>query len=204
MKIPKYLFFIGVVFSVFAEGAVLVSNLAEPIRATTTIDLNLWALQTFETDNNAYNLLDIRTMLGESTSGAGIVAELRAYDTLALLTTMTVPSLAGPVSVKTLTPDNAVTLEPNTIYALVFSLTGSGSFGWSYAQGQNQTGPGSLLDYAYSEDQGVTFPIIRDDNPYLIQVNVDAAGVPEPSTLALCVSALIAVSILKLRQRHPR
>jgi hypothetical protein len=194
---------LAAVCSVCVEGAVLVSNLAEPTipgENDTAIHLNQWAWQSFRTDNQAYKLVDIRTVLGDSTVGAGVVAELRVYDTGALLTTMAVPSLAGALSLKTLTPDNPVTLNPMTIYALVIGASGPGSFFWRYAEGNNTTGPGSLIDFAYSTDQGVTFPDVRSEDFYLMQVNADAAGVPEPCTLGLCGSALIAVSILRGRQ----
>lgn len=198
------------VISASAEGAVLVSNLAEPTIPgdnDTNITLDFWARQTFATDNNAYDLVDIQTVLGDSTPGTGIVAELRDYATGTLLTTMTVPSLAGVVSVKTLTPDNPVTLDPNTTYALVLGVSGGGSFYWRYAEGINSIGPGSLLVFGYSTDQGANFQDYTYVDPYMMQVNVDLAtpaDVPEPSTLALSLSALIAVSMLRLLQLRRR
>ena len=77
-------------FSICADGAVLISNLAEPTipgANDTDISMNLWAWQSFQTDNNSYNLIDIQTVLGNSTAGAGVVAQLRVYDTGTLLTT---------------------------------------------------------------------------------------------------------------------
>jgi hypothetical protein len=140
-------------------------------------------------------------MLGDSTVGTSIVAELRAYSSGALLTTMSVLTVGGGVSLRTLTPDTPAILDPNTIYALVIGASGAGSFHWRYAESNNKTGPGKLPEFSYSTDQGATWADYGTAEPYLIQVNVNLAqtGVPEPSTTALSVSALIAIAICRLK-----
>ena len=50
--------------------------------------------------------------------------------------------------------------SPNTAYWLVLGATGSGSFGWAYAPGNAQTGPGSLGGYSYSTNAGA-LPSLR-------------------------------------------
>jgi hypothetical protein len=182
-----------------AHAAILVSNLAEPTRATTLIEEGLWAAQAFETDANAYALIDITTVLGDASGSPVAVAELRRSGPLGidtspagLLTTFTVPSLAGALSVRTLTPDSPVALDPNTVYWIVLGVSGPGSFGWSYAEGNAKTGPGSLPAYGYSTDQGGSWGAFDAENPYKVRIDVNPAAIPEPSTIGLSAVALIA------------
>lgn len=172
-----------------AQATVLVSNLAEPVRATTSIEQALWAAQSFSTDASAYSLTSIRTILGSGIGSFTGVAELRAGTTTgALLTSFTLGSLAGPQGIQTLTPLSSVMLAPSSIYWLILGATGTGSFGWSYAQGNNQTGPGALGSYEYSSDQGAIWGAANTDDPYLIEVNVTSVSpVPEPATWAMMI-----------------
>ena len=199
-------------FCGYAHSAVLVSNLSEPLRATSTITNSplpndpAWAAQSFATDANTYSLLNIRTILGGASGSPDAFAELRkdtganAVDPSAggLLTTFTLPSLAGASAIRTLTPDSAVTLNPNTTYWLILGVTGTGSYGWDYAEGNATSGPGTLGSYAYSFPPPGAWATWGTDNPYYLEVNVSA--VPEPATCGLVGAALLACARFKMRR----
>jgi hypothetical protein len=129
------LFWVGV-FAPVASAGTLVSNLGEPTRFTTTVDMGLWAAQGFATDANSYTLTDFRTVVGNGTGSPSVVAELRAstmsgsIDTSAggLLTTFTAPDVSGALGVQTFTPEQSVDLDPNTTYYLILGVSGAGSF----------------------------------------------------------------------------
>lgn len=183
-------------------SSVLVSNLAEPTRATSALDVGLWAAQSFSTDANSYNLVDIMALLGGATGGPLVVAELRQdTPTGALLTTFAVPDLTGAVAVKTLTPLLGVSLSPSTTYWLILGVSNSGGFGWSYAEGNNWVGPGALSFFGYSTDQGASWGAFDIFNPYQIAVDVSSSTVPEPSTLVAGLSALLVASGFRFRRR---
>ena len=154
------------------------------------------------TDGNSYNLFNITTVVGDEAGSPSIVAELRKHTPDGvLLTNFDVP-LAGPPSVTALTPTSAVTLDANTTYWLILGvLGGAGSFGWSYAEGDNFVGPGALSSYAYSANQGISWDLSGNvGNPYKMSVNVDVATVPEPSTLASGAAALLVALAFRLRR----
>lgn len=170
-----------------ADAAILVTNIAEPTRATTIFPTDaIWAAQSFSTDANAYNLLDIDVIAGLRDGGPLVIAELRADSggPGAILTTFTVPLLStGSPQVVTLTPAAAVSLNASTTYWLVMSAL-DGSYGLSYAQGNNESGPGALGNYSYSTDGGV-WTNAANANPYHLQVNVDPVPLPAPALLLL-------------------
>jgi hypothetical protein len=72
-----------------------------------------------------------------------------------------------------LTPTDPIRLAPRATYWLVLGTSGDGSFGWIYADGDGQTGAGTLDRYAYSADEGVTWNADNpDNNPYQLEVLV--------------------------------
>ena len=184
-----------------AQAVVLVSNIAEPVRATTLVESALWAAQSFVNDGNSWSFSNIRTVIGDAVGGPDVVAELHQGAAPGTsITTFTVPGLAGPTGIKTILPLSAVTLAPGETYWLVFGVDGGGSFGWSYAEGNGQTGTGSLGSYAYSFDQGATWGSFGPDNPYLIEVNVTL--VPETAAWALMIGGFgLAGAALRSRRR---
>jgi hypothetical protein len=179
-----------------AHGAsVLVSNIGEDTRALTSVSNDLWAAQSFVTDNVSYVLNGIETILGNATTPLGAVAELRAdegVDALgSTLTTFSFTAGAGTPTVTGLTPASSVLLQPNRTYWLVIGAT-EGTLDWAYAEGNATTGPGTLAAYAYSDNQGVLWPgsQMNIENPY--QVSIQVTAVPEPSHFALMLAGLAA------------
>ena len=156
-------------------------------------------------------MTDIRAVVGDEIGSPTVVAQLRSYslsgevDTSAagLLTNFNLPSLTGALGVQTFTPESAVMLLPNTAYWFVLGVSSAGgSFGWSAEEGNAETGPGDLLGYAYSSDQGASFQNNDVVNPYLMQVDVgSASSVPEPSSLGMATTALLCGLCLALHRR---
>lgn len=190
----------------FTQAAVLLSNIDEPRRADTVIQQDPdpladppvdlpWAAQSFSTDNNDYVLTSIEVLLGNLVGNPTPVLELRNDDggqlPGGLITTFTLSSIsAGAPLVTTLTPADLVNLAANTQYWLVVGALGMGSFSFQYAEGNNQSGPGQLLNYAYSTNQGTTWGAGGSDNPYKLRVNVE--NVPAPAALFLTLTGLAA------------
>ncbi len=187
-----------------ASATVLVSNIGEPRRATTTIDGGFWAAQGFFNDGSASTLTSIRTVLGDATGIPNAFAELRQGSTLgAVVASFALPSLAGPSSARTLAPLGVVSLAPNETYYLIMGINGPGSFGWSYAEGNAFIGTGGFVNYEYSTDQGVSWVNFGGDNPYLLEVNVMAGAVPEPAAWLLMIAGLGATGAA-MRKRRAR
>lgn len=185
-----------------ASASVLISNLAEPLRGTTVVDNGLWAAQSFYNDPSTSQLVSIRTVLGEALDAPDVFAELRQGSTTgAVLTAFALPTLAGALSVRTLTPLSAVTLSPSETYYLIMGVRGGGSFGWSYAQGNGFVGTGGFGIYEYSTDQAGSWTNYGADNPYLMEVNVLAGAVPEPGSWLLLVVGLGGVGAVMRRGR---
>lgn len=186
-----------------ASAVVLLSNLSEPIRATTTIAYGLWAAQGFVNDGTTSSLVSIRTVLGQGAGMPGAFAELRQGSTTgALLTTFVMPALAGADSVRTLAPVSAVSLMPGETYYLLMGALGTGTFGWSYAEGNASTGPGAFANYEYSTDQGASWANFGADNPYLMEIEVrPSVAVPEPATWLMLIAGFGAVGGAMRRRR---
>jgi hypothetical protein len=185
-----------------AQAVTLVSNIGEQIRATTTLDSSLWAAQSFVNDGSVWSLSNIRAVLGGEADNPTLVAELYKGTTSgALLTSFTLPGLSGGQSIRTLLPHNAVTLTPGDTYWLVLGVIGGGSFGFSYAEGNNQTGLGAIGGYQYSFDQGGSWGSIGSDNPYLFEVNVAALGaIPEPAGWAMMIVGFAMIGAVARRR----
>jgi hypothetical protein len=164
-------------------SGVLVSNLAEPVRDNTPIaNPEFWAAQSFVSDDHHHSLSSIEAIVGNSLDAPQVVAELRKADVNneidltaeGLLTTFTFDDLSeGSPAAHLFSPDNSVNLAPNTRYWFVLGSANEGTFDWSYAEGGNFIGPGTLSDFADSSDAGTTWNYGGGPfNPYLIQVKV--------------------------------
>ncbi len=178
------------------QADVVITNLAEPFRATTEIGNNpnpvsppsgatewSWAAQSFTTDAMSYALTRIDIIGGDSSADPVIVAELRSNNAGqigVLITALTTSDFTGPPAARTLTPVLAVTLDPSTTYWVVLGseAPGDGTLGWSYANSNNSVGTGVIAQYADSQDSGMTWSY-GTDLPFFIQV------VAEPG-LAAC------------------
>lgn len=188
-----------------ASATVLVSNLDEPVRATTQIDNGLWAAQSFYNDGTSSQLVSIRTMLGAAFDAPDAFAELRLGSTSGLvLASFAMPSLTGAISARTLSPLATVMLAPGEKYFLILGVSGGGGFGWSYAEGNAFTGTGAFGNYEYSTDQAASWTNFGGANPYLMEVNVIAGAVPEPGAWALMIAGFGLAGAAMRRSRISR
>jgi len=197
-----------------AQADVLVSNLAQPERAFSELTSLFWAAQSFVTDGSSHPLQSIDAMLGTSAyrgDDTEYVAELHASGPGiigSLLTTFSFGSTpSGAPTAISLLPDSGVTLAAGTTYWLVVGerhgSLDSEYLGWSYADGNASTGPGSLGAFGYSTDGGMSWSASTFDtpNPFRLAVNVaPVAAVPEPSSIALMALGLMA--LLAMRRVH--
>ncbi len=190
-----------------SEATVLLSNLAEPTRDATDISLEQWAAQAFITDGTSHDLSWIDVLLGNLSESPTILAELHADDGSSsvgsLLTTFVIPSIpATDPELRRLIPVSAIALSPNTTYWVVFGALGQGSFGWSYAEGNASTGPGSFGSYGYSLDAGATWENFGVDNPYKMEIEVSGTSVvPEPASVLLLFTGFCAALASGSRRR---
>ena len=186
---------------------VLVENLLQPQRDTTVIDTALWAAQSFVTAADAVRLQSIELWLGQRMGDPIITAELRADSAggpAAALATFGLPVLGvGATQIELLLSVPQLELVAGTMYWIVLGVDlgggGVGSFGWTYADGNNQSGPGSLGNYNYSTDGGTNWASFGADNPYLVRVNVTA--VPEPASALTLLAGMALLVALRRRQR---
>lgn len=180
-----------------AAATVLVDNLLEPQRDTSILSAAFWAAQSFTTAADATVLASIELWLGAGMEAPAVFAELHADadGPAGALTAFVVPALAGgPTRIEQLPAAAPVALAPATTYWVVLGTSDPGEFGWTYASGNAQSGPGVLGNYRYSDDSGASWIDFGSDNPYLMRVHV--AAVPE-----LPASALLAAGLLLLRLR---
>ena len=189
-----------------ARADVLVDNLLQPPRDTTVIESALWAAQSFVTAGQAVNLQSIELWLGQRLGDPLITAELRADSAggvggpAAALATFSLPALSmGATQIELLPVVPQLELAAATTYWIVLGVPDVGSFGWTYGEGNNQTGPGSLGNFNYSTDAGLSWVNFGADNPYLVRVNVTA--VPEPASAA---TLLAGIALLVALRRRPR
>ena len=185
-----------------ARADVLVDNLLQPQRGTTDVDSSLWAAQSFVTAAAAVNLQSIELWLGQRVGDPLITAELRADSAsgpAAALATFTIPALGTGATQIELLPAAPQLLAASSTYWIVLGVPGAGSFGWTYAEGNTQAGPGTLGSFNYSTDGGANWANFGADNPYLVRVNVSA--VPEPATAA---TLFFGMALLLALRRRPR
>lgn len=195
---------VAALFSASAARAdVLVDNLLQPQRDTSTIDSTLWAAQSFVTAGDAVNLQSIELWLGLRSGDPFINAELRADSAsgpAAALATFGLPALGTGATQIVLMPSMPqLELAAGTTYWIVLGVAGAGAFGWTYAEGNSAAGPGSLGNYNYSTDGGANWVNFGADNPYLARINVSA--VPEPASALTLLAGVALLLALRRRQR---
>ena len=154
----------------------LVSDFGNPARGTSPTNHDLWGAQSFQTDGNSYTLVDLKAVVGDGTQAPNVVAQIRAdfggagLTPGGLLANLTVPNLSGPLGVQTFTPDQLVTLLPNTTYWMTLGVSSAaGEFGWSYEEGIGKSAPGQIGNFAYSTHQGASYIDFGNVNPFFIQ-----------------------------------
>jgi len=186
-----------------ARADILVDNLLEPQRGTTIVTADFWAAQSFVTAGSAVTLQSVELWLGRRDGDPLLTAELRADSASGPAATQAsfgLPLLApGATQIELLPSLPPVALAANSTYWIVLGVTGAGSFGWTYAEGENQTGPGALGNYNYSSDGGASWTSYGNLNPYLVRVNVTA--VPEPAGVATLLAGMALIAALRQRRR---
>jgi len=177
-----------------AAATVVVDNLTESIRDTTVVTESFWAAQSFGT-GTASGLLDpVTLVLGSLIGGPVISATVHGPGgpASAAIGTLTVPPLSTTQQLpESLMPAAPISLAAGTLYWLVLTAAGPGSYGFSYADSNTHSGVGSFGNYEYSTDGGATWENFGSDFPYLAQVSVSA--VPEPAAALLAMLGLAAI-----------
>ncbi|WP_310385311.1 choice-of-anchor R domain-containing protein [Roseateles sp.] len=189
-----------------AHAAVLIDNLAQPTRATTTVEANLWAAQSFVTAGAALGLDSVTLLLGAGANSGSASAELRVDASGvpgAWLASLPLPVLVGgPPQAETLIPTLPTQLAPFTSYWLVLGASTAGdSFGWSYAMGNAFNGPGAFGNYAYSSDAGLSWQGPNSDDLY--QLRIEVSPVPEPTSAFLALAGCAGLALRIRRRRQP-
>ena len=194
-----------------AQADMLVSNLAQPERAFSELTSLFWAAQSFVTDGSNHTLLSIDAMLGTGArrgDDTEFVAELHAAGPGIIGSRLTSFSFgstpSGAPTDISLLPTSGVTLAAGTTYWLVMGerpgSLDSEYLGWSYADGNASTGPGSLGAFGYSTDGGMSWSASTFDtpNPFRLAVNVaPVTAVPEPSSTVLMALGLVALLAMR-------
>jgi hypothetical protein len=205
--LPKVL--LGAAFALLVNAGlsygdtVTVSNLGATVNGTGTIYSSgppQSYAQEFQTGNSNVFLSSIVVPLGDATgtftASADLVANNSGLPGSTILTSFTVPAI--PTSTPTdltFTPSSSVTLNANTDYWFVLSASGSGDYKWNYTNTLSTSFP----NYAVSNDSGATWTIGAPPGPFLLEAT--AAAVPEPSSLVLEATGLLALGVVVCARR---
>jgi|GEM_PF-3985409 len=200
----------------------LFSNLAEPLKSATPIAdpatsplppeiAVYWAAQSFIVGSTPFTVTSFEIIAGESIGSLSAFAELRKADAPGifgeidfsaggLVDTLTVPDLTGANGVRSFSLSGPVALDPSTKYWLVIGNS-TGAFEWGYALGNGQTGPGTIFNYADSDDVGATWIYRSNDDPYFIQATGFFPSVPEPTGALLAGGGLLGMLVMSRHRR---
>jgi hypothetical protein len=103
-----------------------------------------------------------------------------------------IPTGSGNFANVEFDPTTTTNLDKNLFYWLVLSgqsSDGSGAVQWQFTDSTTVHGPGTLPDFAFSNDGGMTWTPGPGGGQSPFLVEVDGTAVPEPSSLILwCMS----------------
>lgn len=183
----------------------IVSNLGAIVNGTGTIygsgPPQSYA-QEFQTGNSSELLSSIVVPLGDATNvftaSAELVADSSGLPGSTILTSFTVPTIPTTTPTDlTFTPTSSVTLKANTDYWFVLSASGLGDYQWQYTNTLSTSFP----NYAVSNNNGATWAIGSPAGPFLLEATATVAAVPEPSSLVLAATVLLAFGVVVCTRR---
>ncbi len=184
-----------------AQGTIYFSSMGTPSQGSLLVGSNSWGAAWFQTGNSAggYSLNSIQLLMGNSVgSPSGFSVMLWDFQTDQPILTLTGPNptAAGVYSYTT----SSFLMPPSQVYWLVVTSqtsVGAGAFNWSYSSLHALGNPWSGGGYNVSSD-GLNW--IRDPDREF-QFSVYASQIPEPSSLALCLTAGIIAAHRFIRRR---
>lgn len=184
---------------------IIVSNLGATVNGTGTIYSSgppQSYAQEFLTGNSSVLLSSIVVPLGNATgtftAAAELVADNSGLPGSTILTSFTVPAIPTTTPTDlTFTPTSSVTLNANTDYWFVLSASGSGDYQWYYTNTLSTSFP----NYAVSNNSGATWTVGAPPGPFLLEATAASAAVPEPSSLVLVASGLLAFVVMVCARR---
>jgi hypothetical protein len=197
---------------VLAQGQLFLSNIGEPPSGYVAVGADSLIAAPFFTGNDlrGYFLHSIQLLMNGPTGSPNNlslsihqVSRAGGPGTLVGQLTGPAPSEAG---IFTFTPASSIPLSPLTIYRLKLSgdtPVAIGSFSWDVTSSpsfESEQGWRPGTGYDYSAD-GIDWNVATSTR---LQFAINATIVPEPSSLALCLTAgIIAVSRRARRARSP-
>ena len=196
-----------------ANAGILFSNLGYGSANGQAIDGLDSAAASFSTDGSSHTLADVILSLEQISSGGHLTVGLYSDSGSqtpgsSLVTPGTIPDSSlsvGSYSNQTVGGGNYA-LAANTRYWVV--LTGTSAVApdayWNREQGwTNGVGlSGQYVAFTSSGGSWFSGPLNADHTPLVMQVDVDGASTPEPSTVLTALAGLGALAVFRYRSRR--
>lgn len=208
---------------VFTPGAtafgetVVLSSLGNSIDDQSSIAFGSWIANSFITDTNAWRLNTVDVSMFAAGNSSGNFALSIWTDNgsgaspgsqLEVLTGSANPDpVSGSSTFSYTAAGSGLAVDPNTKYWLVAGVTaGSGSYNWNYSFNPDPPAVGvwsiPLQDtYIPSSDQGASWGVASDGDPYMFSISATIAPVPEPSTLVMGLAGITCFGWGAMRRR---